>query len=179
MTLILKKKTLGVAAELDIPTAVPGYGGWGIDLLTVPHLLLFRSGPNCCVHCEGLEIQQNSGSIYKVLFTSSLHAKCARIDFALEIQVSATLVDIVHSPMRFCIGALNTKLIVILGHTNCGAVKGATSQYLKNKGSTPSDPCLEAVAFDCRTDQTIRFQGNLVMAQKGRSAWISCSIHFS
>lgn len=42
--------------------------------------------------------------------------------------------------LEFCIGALNTKLIVILGHTNCGAVKGATSQYLKNKGSTPSEP---------------------------------------
>eukprot|EP00435_Cladocopium_sp_Y103_P016652 s2325_g4.t1 len=42
--------------------------------------------------------------------------------------------------LEFCIGALNTKLILILGHTNCGAVKGATSQYLKNKGSAPTEP---------------------------------------
>lgn len=83
--------------------------------------------------------------------------------------------------MRFCIGALNTKLILILGHTNCGAVKGATSQYLKNKGSTPADPCLEAVAVDCGNDQAIRFQVNLeglVMAQKGRSAWIYVDLMF-
>eukprot|EP00913_Durusdinium_trenchii_P030595 g28654.t1 len=30
--------------------------------------------------------------------------------------------------LEFCIGALNTKLILILGHTNCGAIKGATKQ---------------------------------------------------
>eukprot|EP00438_Fugacium_kawagutii_P020393 Skav222019 [mRNA] locus=scaffold2914:5084:10401:+ [translate_table: standard] len=38
--------------------------------------------------------------------------------------------------LECCVGALNTKMILILGHTNCGAIKGATSQYLTNKGKT-------------------------------------------
>merc|ERR1719346_721504 len=36
--------------------------------------------------------------------------------------------------LEFCVGALKTNLIVILGHTKCGAVVGATKTYLANKG---------------------------------------------
>lgn len=42
--------------------------------------------------------------------------------------------------LEFCIGALNTKLILILGHTNCGAIKGATKQYLSSKGKPKEEP---------------------------------------
>ena len=31
--------------------------------------------------------------------------------------------------LEFCTGALNTQLIFVLGHTNCGAIKGATAAY--------------------------------------------------
>ena len=35
--------------------------------------------------------------------------------------------------LEFCTGALNTQLIFVLGHTNCGAIKGATASYLASK----------------------------------------------
>ena len=35
--------------------------------------------------------------------------------------------------LEFCTGALNTRLIFVLGHTNCGAIKGATSAFLQSK----------------------------------------------
>ena len=35
--------------------------------------------------------------------------------------------------LEFCTGALNTKLIFVLGHTNCGAIKGATAAYFAAK----------------------------------------------
>ncbi|CAK9035501.1 Carbonic anhydrase 2 (Beta-CA 2) (Carbonate dehydratase 2) (mtCA 2), partial [Durusdinium trenchii] len=35
--------------------------------------------------------------------------------------------------LEFCTGALNTQLIFVLGHTNCGAIKGATATYLAPK----------------------------------------------
>jgi len=37
--------------------------------------------------------------------------------------------------LEFCTGALNTQLIFVLGHTNCGALKGATSAFLSSKES--------------------------------------------
>mmetsp|Transcript_38338 Transcript_38338/g.68558 ORF Transcript_38338/g.68558 Transcript_38338/m.68558 type:complete len:753 (-) Transcript_38338:104-2362(-) len=36
--------------------------------------------------------------------------------------------------LEFCTGALGTKLILVLGHTKCGAINGATKDYLSNKG---------------------------------------------
>ena len=35
--------------------------------------------------------------------------------------------------LEFCTGALKTQLIFVLGHTNCGAIKGATAAYLASK----------------------------------------------
>jgi carbonic anhydrase len=35
--------------------------------------------------------------------------------------------------LEFCTGALNTQLIFVLGHTNCGAIKGATAAYFAAK----------------------------------------------
>ena len=35
--------------------------------------------------------------------------------------------------LEFCTGVLNTKLIFVLGHTNCGAIKGATAAYFAAK----------------------------------------------
>ena len=45
--------------------------------------------------------------------------------------------------LEFCTGALNTRLIFVLGHTACGAIKGATKAYLDSKKSKSS------VAKDC------------------------------
>ncbi|CAE7371485.1 unc-22 [Symbiodinium natans] len=38
--------------------------------------------------------------------------------------------------LEFCTGALGTKLILVLGHTKCGAINGATKDYLANKGKS-------------------------------------------
>ena len=39
--------------------------------------------------------------------------------------------------LEFCTGALKTQLILVLGHTNCGAIKGATAAYFtKDKKSS-------------------------------------------
>ena len=38
--------------------------------------------------------------------------------------------------LEFCTGALGTKLILVLGHTKCGAINGATKDYLTNKGKS-------------------------------------------
>ncbi|CAE7386726.1 mtcA2 [Symbiodinium natans] len=38
--------------------------------------------------------------------------------------------------LEFCVGALKSQLIVVLGHTACGAMKGAVKDYLANKGTT-------------------------------------------
>jgi len=35
--------------------------------------------------------------------------------------------------LEFCTGALGTRLIFVLGHTNCGALKGATAAYLSKE----------------------------------------------
>ena len=35
--------------------------------------------------------------------------------------------------LEFCTGALKTRLIFVLGHTNCGALKGATAAYLSQE----------------------------------------------
>eukprot|EP00913_Durusdinium_trenchii_P007339 g6898.t1 len=35
--------------------------------------------------------------------------------------------------LEFCLGALNTKMVMVLGHTACGAIKGATATYLHCK----------------------------------------------
>ena len=35
--------------------------------------------------------------------------------------------------LEFRTGALNTRLIFVLGHTNCGALKGATAAYLSQE----------------------------------------------
>lgn len=41
--------------------------------------------------------------------------------------------------LEFCVSALRTRFVMVLGHTNCGAIKGATSTYLKSlKGEKPS-----------------------------------------
>ncbi|CAE7486716.1 NCE103 [Symbiodinium natans] len=37
--------------------------------------------------------------------------------------------------LEFCTGALNTRLIFVLGHTNCGAIKGATKVFFESKKS--------------------------------------------
>ncbi|CAE7241323.1 mtcA2, partial [Symbiodinium pilosum] len=37
--------------------------------------------------------------------------------------------------LEFCTGALNTRLIFMLGHTACGAIKGATKAFLESKKS--------------------------------------------
>ncbi|CAK9026762.1 Carbonic anhydrase 2 (Beta-CA 2) (Carbonate dehydratase 2) (mtCA 2), partial [Durusdinium trenchii] len=38
--------------------------------------------------------------------------------------------------LEFCLGALNTKMVMVLGHTACGAIKGATATYLQSKAGT-------------------------------------------
>eukprot|EP00913_Durusdinium_trenchii_P020002 g18801.t1 len=44
--------------------------------------------------------------------------------------------------LEFCVSALRTRFVMVLGHTNCGAIKGATSTYLKSlKGEKPSQDC--------------------------------------
>ena len=41
--------------------------------------------------------------------------------------------------LEFCTAALNTKMILVLGHTACGAIKGATKTYLASKsGQKPT-----------------------------------------
>eukprot|EP00434_Breviolum_minutum_P016179 symbB.v1.2.014258.t1/scaffold1023.1/size143418/2 len=44
--------------------------------------------------------------------------------------------------LEFCLGALNTKMVLVLGHTACGAIKGATATYLaaKKSGGMPVKP---------------------------------------
>ncbi|CAJ1390281.1 unnamed protein product [Effrenium voratum] len=39
--------------------------------------------------------------------------------------------------LEFCIGALNTKMVMVLGHTACGAIKGATKTMLQAKSTKP------------------------------------------
>ena len=37
--------------------------------------------------------------------------------------------------LEFCLGALNSKMVLVLGHTACGAIKGATATYLSKTGA--------------------------------------------
>jgi len=40
--------------------------------------------------------------------------------------------------LEFCVGALHSKMVLVLGHTACGATKGATATYLQSKsGNKP------------------------------------------
>jgi len=40
--------------------------------------------------------------------------------------------------LEFCLGALNTKMVMVLGHTACGAIKGATKTFLQSKTVRPA-----------------------------------------
>ena len=50
--------------------------------------------------------------------------------------------------LEFCTGALNTRLIFVLGHTACGAIKGATKAYLALKKSNPAKDTFSFVLAD-------------------------------
>jgi len=40
--------------------------------------------------------------------------------------------------LEFCLGALQSKMVLVMGHTACGAIKGATATYLQSKaGNKP------------------------------------------
>ena len=50
--------------------------------------------------------------------------------------------------LEFCAGKLGSKLIMVMGHTQCGAIAGATKTYLANKdgkGSKSADSALEGL----------------------------------
>ena len=38
--------------------------------------------------------------------------------------------------LEFCVSALKTQLILVLGHTECGAIKGATKTFLEPPETT-------------------------------------------
>ena len=51
--------------------------------------------------------------------------------------------------LEFCTGKLGARLILVLGHTKCGAVYGATNAYLQaKKEETPIHSALEGLLFD-------------------------------
>eukprot|EP00435_Cladocopium_sp_Y103_P031297 s1312_g7.t3 len=50
--------------------------------------------------------------------------------------------------LEFCLGALNTKMVMVLGHTACGAIKGATKTFLQSKGSKTVRQTKAARALD-------------------------------
>jgi carbonic anhydrase len=46
--------------------------------------------------------------------------------------------------LEFCVAALQSKMVLVLGHTACGAIKGATATYLQAKsGNKPQAGILE------------------------------------
>jgi len=54
--------------------------------------------------------------------------------------------------LEYCIGNLGTKLILVLGHTSCGAIAGATKTYLAKKGCSEKTSvratCLDGLLQD-------------------------------
>ena len=56
--------------------------------------------------------------------------------------------------LEFCVAALQSKMVLVLGHTACGAIKGATATYLQAKsGNKPQAGILEP--FSRREDVRI------------------------
>eukprot|EP00438_Fugacium_kawagutii_P010824 Skav230392 [mRNA] locus=scaffold62:418271:421387:- [translate_table: standard] len=52
--------------------------------------------------------------------------------------------------LEFCVGKLGSRLILVMGHTSCGAINGATKTYLADKTSaTRAEPscALEGLLF--------------------------------
>mmetsp|Transcript_68469 Transcript_68469/g.161087 ORF Transcript_68469/g.161087 Transcript_68469/m.161087 type:complete len:509 (-) Transcript_68469:40-1566(-) len=47
--------------------------------------------------------------------------------------------------LEFCTAALKTRLILVLGHTACGAIKGATATYLKGGAAAQGKGALETL----------------------------------
>ncbi|CAE7406367.1 mtcA2 [Symbiodinium necroappetens] len=47
--------------------------------------------------------------------------------------------------LEFCTAALKTRLVLVLGHTACGAIKGATATYLKGGGAAQGKGALEGL----------------------------------
>lgn len=52
--------------------------------------------------------------------------------------------------LEFCTGALNTRLIFVLGHTACGALKGATAAYL-SQGEKKANHALDVLLNELGT----------------------------
>ena len=52
--------------------------------------------------------------------------------------------------LEFCTGKLGARMILVLGHTNCGAVYGATNAYLaaKKSGTASVESALEGLLLD-------------------------------
>jgi len=42
--------------------------------------------------------------------------------------------------VEYCVSALGTNLILVLGHTKCGAIAGATKTMISNRGKADSKP---------------------------------------
>ena len=48
--------------------------------------------------------------------------------------------------LEFCVAALQSKMVLVLGHTACGAIKGATATYLQSKtGNKPQVEILQKI----------------------------------
>eukprot|EP00438_Fugacium_kawagutii_P020395 Skav222021 [mRNA] locus=scaffold2914:22191:23796:+ [translate_table: standard] len=52
--------------------------------------------------------------------------------------------------LEFCCGKLGSRLIMVMGHTQCGAIVGATGTYLANQGKAQMKPgsALEGLLTD-------------------------------
>ncbi|CAK9012625.1 Carbonic anhydrase 2 [Durusdinium trenchii] len=79
-----------------------------------------------------------------------IHPRCNWISSLTPLVSKVHSEGSVLGSLEFCIGALNTKLILILGHTNCGAIKGATKQLrasprlaIGTSGSKPKLCCAQ------------------------------------
>ncbi|CAE7324538.1 mtcA2 [Symbiodinium natans] len=50
--------------------------------------------------------------------------------------------------LEFCVSALRTQMVVVLGHTACGAIKGATGAYLKGTKPEEAKGALEGLLVE-------------------------------
>ena len=72
--------------------------------------------------------------------------------------------------LEFCTGALNTRLIFVLGHTNCGAIKGATKVFFESKKSRGAKDSSTRFTPPCVVTHNFESWGSMVQLRERDAA---------
>ena len=114
-------------------------------------IFVLRNAGNTCTHAEGRLVGFDRTEMYQG--HPVWESACEYVVFVLQQNHCCSLSSLLVEPgsmvgsLEFCAGKLGSKLILVLGHTQCGAIAGATQTHLASKagGSKAAGSALEGL----------------------------------